>query len=126
MILARRVVKLSKILLACFLCTLAADSNAVILSRTADPTANTAAPANDVAGSGWNYEGDWGGFLGTPIAPQYFLSAAHIGQADANGHFVFQGVTYTVAGSFQDPFSDLLMWKINETFPVYAPLYTKG
>jgi hypothetical protein len=118
--------KLTFWLLAGFVCLFAADARAIILARTGDPGANITAPVDDIAGSGWNYEGNWGVYSGTPIAPQYFLSAAHIGQADANGHFVFQGVTYTVAASFQDPFSDLLMWEINETFPVYAPLYTKG
>jgi hypothetical protein len=99
-------------------------ADAIILFRTDDPTANTTAPTNDAAGSGWNYEGVWGSFLGTPIAPHFFLSAAHIGQAGSN--FVYQGVTYTLAGNFQDPFSDLNMWQVNETFPSFAPLYTKN
>jgi hypothetical protein len=100
------------------------SAHAIILFRTGDPTANTTAPTNDAAGSGWNYEGVWGGYLGTPIAPHFFLSAAHIGQAGSN--FVYQGVTYTIAGGFHDPFSDLYMWQVNETFPTFAPLYTSN
>ncbi len=102
------------------------SAEAIILARTGDPTANTTAPTDDPAGSGWNYEGQWGSFLGTPIAPHFFLSAAHIGQAGSN--FVFQNVTYTLvaAGDSQDPFSDLHLWQVNETFPTYAPMYAKN
>jgi hypothetical protein len=96
----------------------------IILYRTDDPTANTTAPTNDATGSGWNYVGVWGDFLGTPIASHFFLSAAHIGQAGSN--FVYQGVAYTLVTNFQDPFSDLNVWQVNETFPSYAPLYTRN
>lgn len=96
---------------------------AVILFDTADPTANTTAPAGNVAGSGWQYEGTWGGFLGTPIAPHFFISAAHIGQA--GGSFVFQGSTYTIARAFSLPGSDLLIWQVRESFVSFAPLYSK-
>ena len=101
----------------------AATAGAIILFRTDDPNANTTAPTNDPAGSGWNYEGQWGGYLGTPIAPHFFLSARHIGQA--GGDFVFDGVHYTLVASFPDPFSDLDLWQVVETFPTIAPLYTK-
>ena len=56
-------------------------SRAVILFRTADPAANTTAPTGGLSGSGWQFEGLWGSFLGTPIAPHFFLSAKHVGQA---------------------------------------------
>ncbi len=121
-----RKLQIGNILLAIGLCLFPLRSHGVILARTGDSMENRTPPDNDVAGSGWNYQGDWGSYSGTPIAPQYFLSASHIGQA--GGVFVYRGVTYTIAASFQDPFSDLLMWKINETFPEgsYAPLYTKN
>lgn len=99
-------------------------ARAVILFDTADPSANTTAPAGNLAGSGWQYEGTWGGLLGTPIAPHFFISAAHIGQAD--NHFTFQGSTYTIARSFTLAGSDLLIWQVNETFPSFAPLYSKS
>ena len=99
-----------------------ATADAVILFRTADPTANTTAPTNDPAGSGWNYEGQFGGFLGTPIAPHFFLSAKHIFQAGSI--FTFGGMDYTIVGHFYDPFSDFAIWKVAETFPTIAPLYT--
>jgi hypothetical protein len=96
---------------------------AVILMDTGDPSVNTTPPGGALTNSGWQYEGIWGGFLGTPIAPQFFISAAHIGQA--GGNFVFQGSTYTIVRSFALANSDLLIWQVNETFPSYAPLYTK-
>jgi hypothetical protein len=96
----------------------------VILFRTADPSANTTAPTNDPAGSGWNYEGQFGGFLGTPIAPHFFLTAKHIGQAGSV--FTFGATNYTLVTHFNDPFSDLSIWKVVETLPAIAPLYTNN
>ena len=96
---------------------------AVILMDTGDPSVNITAPGGTLTNSGWQYEGIWGGFLGTPIAPHFFISAAHIGQA--GGNFVFQSSTYTIVRSFALANSDLLLWRVNETFPSYAPLYTK-
>lgn len=114
-----------------FLCLIAAASligtpasRAVILYRTGDPGANTTAPTGDLANSGWQFEGFWGAFLGTPIAPHFFLSAAHIGQAGSV--FTFQSVNYTPVKEFVDPYTDLAIWQVAETFPTCAPLYTKS
>jgi hypothetical protein len=96
----------------------------IILFRTADPAANTTAPSNDAAASGWNYEGLFGAYLGTPIAPHFFLSAAHIGQASST--LSYGGSTYTIVTNIRDPFSDLNIWQVNEAFPSFAPLYTKN
>lgn len=96
---------------------------AVILMDTGDPSVNTTAPGGALTNSGWQYEGLWGGFLGTPIAPHFFISAAHIGQA--GGNFVFQGSPYTIVRSFALADSDLLIWQVNESFLSFAPLYTK-
>ena len=41
---------------------------------------NTTQPtAKRYLNSGWQYEGDLGPFSGTPIAPQYYITAQHIG-----------------------------------------------
>jgi len=106
------------------LCALAPMAWGVILFDTADPTANTAEPTGDLAGSGWQYEGQWGSFLGTPIAPQFFISAAHLGQQGSV--FTFQGLNYTIVRSYSLANSDLLIWQVAETFPSFAPLYTKS
>lgn len=81
------------------------------------------APWLAVAGSGWQYEGAWGGVLGTPIAPHFFVTAAHVGRAGSN--FLFQGSSYTIVQSFTLPKSDLLIWQVKETFPSFASLYWK-
>jgi len=81
-------------------------SRAVILFRTANPAANTTAPTGGLSGSGWQFEGLWGAFLGTPISPHFFfLSAKHVGQAGAS--FTFDGSPYTLVREFGDPNSDL-------------------
>ncbi len=94
-------------------------SHAVILLESADSTFHTTTPGDN---SGWQYEGQFGGFLGTPIAPFYFLSAAHVGGPST---FTFHGETYTTVASYADPTgSDLLLWQVDHPFPAYAPLFT--
>lgn len=116
---------------------LPAPSQAVILYDTGDPNANTSAPTGDYADSGWAFQGQYGSFLGTMIAPQYFITAQHIG-VSADNQFVstaaFNGgvdVTYTIdtaanggQGFWNIPGTDLRIFKINETFSSYAELYT--
>ena len=97
---------------------------AVILYRTVDPSANNAAPGLVFPHEGWDYEGSWGGFLGTAIAPHFFISAAHIGQAGWTT-FTLQNVNYTVLRGFYDPQSDLVIWQVAQTFPTFASLYPR-
>ncbi len=96
---------------------------AVLFEATGDPTYNTNAPTGSLTNSGWQYEGQWGVYLGTPIAPTFFLAAQHIGGSPGQS-FVYNGVTYTTVTNFDDPSTDLRMWQVGETFPSYAPLYT--
>lgn len=100
-----------------------ATAHGVILLNTADPQANTTEPAGALAGSGWQFEGTWGSFLGTSIAPHFFLSAAHIGRAGSV--FNFNGATYTIDRSFAVPGTDLLIWRVVETLPTFALFYLK-
>lgn len=114
----------------------AAESHGVVFYETGDPNHNTTAPNASYAGSGWQYEGLFGGFLGTMISPQLFITAQHIGAA--SGTFVstslFNGVadvTYTIdtsannsVGFWNITGTDLRIYKINETFTSYAQLYT--
>lgn len=104
----------------------ASPSFAVILYRSA--TENTTAPTGAYANSGWQYEGKFGNFLGTPVAPNWFITALHPGGV---GTFSYNGTTYnidqTYAGSgpgwINGPNSDLRLWKIQGTFPNWAPLW---
>lgn len=104
--------------------TFAAAASGVILYRTGDPTANTTAPTGALAGSGWQYEGNFGAFLGTAIAPHYFVTAKHLGAGPTQ--FFYHGVNYTISRSFADPGSDLRIFEVAETLPLYAPLYIRS
>lgn len=98
------------------------SGRAVILFGSGDPAYNATPPTGALQDSGWQYEGQWGGFLGTPIAPQYFVAAQHIGGA-VGQTFVFNGVSYTTTACWNDPDTDLRIWKVDGVFPIYAPLY---
>jgi hypothetical protein len=98
---------------------------AVIFSLTGDPTYNTSAPAGSVAAQGWSYEGQIDGYMATPIAPTFIISAKHIGST-ANQDFVFNGRTYKTISYFDCPNSDLRVLQVDQTFPYYAPLYTNS
>ena len=101
---------------------------AVILYGTdtaANPTANTTAPTGSLANSGWQYEGQFGSFLGTVIASNYFVTAKHIG-GSVGDTFRFNNVTYTTTAVFPDPSSDLQVWQVSGTFPIHAPLYASA
>jgi hypothetical protein len=99
-------------------------TRAVILLSTGDPAANTTEPTNTLAGSGWQYEGSFGWFLGTAIGPHHFITVKHIGIA--SGVFVYAGSSYTIVQSFDDPMSELRIFEVAETMPTYASLYTRG
>jgi hypothetical protein len=111
-------------LVALFLALSFSSIDAVILYRTGDPGANTTAPNTQFPHEGWDYEGSWGGFLGTAIAPHFFVSAAHIGQAGGST-FICRNVNYTVLRGFYDPQSDLVIWQVAQTFPTFASLYPR-
>jgi hypothetical protein len=102
----------------------AAAASGVILFRTGDPTANTTEPSGALAGSGWQYEGNFGAFLGTTIAPHYFVTAKHLGAGPTT--FLYHGVNYTIVQSFADPGADLRIFQVAETLPLYAPLYSRS
>ena len=93
----------------------------IILYRTGDPAANTTAPTGSLANSGWQYEGIFGEYLGTPIAPHFFITAHHLPVVDK---LVFRGADYTIVNSFADPQTDLHIYQVSQTFPAFAPLYT--
>ena len=103
----------------------AASVQAIIFKSTGDPTYNTNAPTGSLTNSGWQYEGYWGSFLGTPIAPRYFIAANHVG-GSVGDFYTLNGFTYRTVATFKDPNSDLRIWKVANTFPIYAPLYTNS
>ena len=109
---------------------------AIVFEATADPTHNTMAPTGNFANSGWQYEGMYGSYLGTMIAPQYFITAQHFGTQGSTFTYsgIFSGgadVTYHIntaangcTGYWDIAGTDLRIFKIQETFAAYAPIYT--
>src|SRR5687767_1700034 len=85
-----------------FLLIWAPYSHSVIFYDSGDPQKNTSAPTGSIASTGWHLQGKWGGFLGTPVASQFFLSAKHVGGA-VGDTFEFRGVHYTTTARFDDP-----------------------
>jgi len=105
--------------------SLAHPSHAVLFDSTGSSTHNTTAPTGTLLNSGWQYQGQWGGFLGTAISPNHFVTAKHIGGTVGNGFtFNFDSTTYTTTAKYDDPNSDLTIWRVSGTLPAYAPLYT--
>jgi hypothetical protein len=112
------------------------QSTGIVLLDTGNAAANTTAPTGIYADSGWAYQGQFGSFLGTMIGEQYFITAQHIGAQGSS--FVstaqFNGVadmTYTIdasanggVGFWNIVGTDLRVFKINESFSSWAPLYT--
>jgi hypothetical protein len=98
---------------------------AVLFKSTGDPTYNTTAPGGTLTNSGWQYQGQWGGFLGTPIAPTYFLAAKHV-SGYSGMVFNFGGSVYHIGKIISNPAADLVVCHVAETFPQYAPLYTNS
>lgn len=96
---------------------------AVILLSTGDPAQNTTEPTGLLAGSGWQFEGSFGSFLGTPIDAHHFITVQHIGVPSQT--FVYRGANYTIVQWFDDTQSDLRIYEVAETFPAYAPLYPR-
>jgi hypothetical protein len=103
-------------------------ARAVLLYSSASdpgPDRNLSAPTGDLANSGWQFQGvfDDTGALGTPIAPNYFITASHVGGA-VGDTFSLNSATYTTDAKFSDPSADLTIWHVSTPFPSYAPLYT--
>jgi PKD repeat protein len=100
-------------------------ARAILFEATGDLGYNTNAPAGSPAYIPWQYEGQWGVYLGTPIASNFFLAAQHIGGSSCEP-FILNGVTYTPVRNFDDPDTDLRIWQVAESFPtnLIAPLYT--
>jgi hypothetical protein len=96
-------------------------ARAVVLYAT--PQRNTWAPADALYNSGWQLEGRWGSFLGTPISPRHFITAGHVGGA-VGQTFTYRGKTYTTKAMYDDPNSDLRIWQVDRNFAdPYAPIY---
>lgn len=103
----------------------AGNALGVLLENTGDPEANTSAPPPPYGSEGWNTQGQFGAFSGTPIAPNLFITAKHIG-GGIGDTFILDGVHYKTMAYYPDPDSDLILWKIDGTFPSTAQLASQN
>ena len=109
--------------LALCLCWLACAprAEAVILYSKADR--NTREPHGSLVGSGWQWQGQFGAFLGTPIAKNYFITSGHVG-GEPGQQFFFNGQSYTTTAFYDDPKTDLRIWKVDgKGFDTWAPVF---
>jgi hypothetical protein len=101
----------------------ASSALAIIFYSTGDPSYNVTPPSGELVDSGWQFQGQWGAFLGTAIAPQYFLTTKHVVGSEGQD-FVFNGGCYRTTAVFDDSESDLRICRVCGTFPLFAPLFT--
>ena len=100
------------------------SARAVVFYGSGDPTHNSSAPTGTLADSGWQWQGIWGGLLGTAIAPGFFVTAAHVGGGP--GQMFYLNLTeknYVTVASYLAPNADLRIWQVAGTFPSFAPRY---
>ena len=83
----------------------------------------TSAPTGAYANSGWQWQGKWGGFLGTAISKHYFITADHFG-GGVGGNFTINGKTHRTIEVWGDPESDLRIYRVKGLFSSWAPLFT--
>ncbi len=101
----------------------ALPARGIITYGTDDPVHNTTAPTGALAGSGWQWQGPWGGLLGTAISPNHFITVAHAGGA-TGWDFILDGKHHTALSVCIAPGADLQIWKVAGTITSFAPRYT--
>lgn len=94
----------------------------MIFYATPDPAHNTTPPTGEFSDSGWQWQGNWIGFTGTAVGSHWFLTARHLGGAVGDA-FLLDGETYRTTASFDDPLTDLRLWRVCRPLPTFAPLY---
>ena len=99
--------------------TAAGRADAVIL--TGDAGRNTTAPFGSLA-TPWALESDYGNYLGTPIAADRFVTAAHFGQA-SSAIVTTDGVSHPVVNTTYLPGTDLVVRQVSVPFTSYASVY---
>jgi hypothetical protein len=102
-----------------------ARSEAVVFFSTSDPEFNTVAPGGSLTNSGWQIQGLWDLFLGTPVSSNYFISAKHVG-GTMDWNFFLHGSSYRPVARFDHPSADLTLWKVSGLFTNFARLYTSS
>lgn len=108
------------------------EAHAIMFYDSGSASYNNTAPTGAYANSGWQYEGYFGSFLGTKIAPSYFITAQHIGVNSNTFSDLVTSTTYNVdtnanggVGYYDIAGTDLRVYHITGgTFPTYATIYS--
>jgi len=123
--LSPRMALVSAMVTMAFLWALCRDASAVIIIGST--TGNTSAPSNSDLATRWNQVGNWGSYLGTPIATNFFMTAKHIGGTIGDSiTFPDDSSSYQTVARVDDPSSDLSIWQISSAFPAskVVPMYS--
>lgn len=86
---------------------------------------NTSAPADAGLADRWTQVGNFNSYLGTPIAPQFFVTAKHLGDLTGQSIVFPDSSSYMTTAVFNDPSSDLAIYQISGMFPndKIVPMY---
>ncbi len=83
---------------------------------------NLQPPTDPAVKACWDAHGSWLGATGVAIAPQWFVSAFHLG-APVGRFFDLGGKSYEVVEAAVIPQTDLSLFRIKGAFPNYVPLW---
>lgn len=112
-------------ILLLLLVALLSPCEAYALVTLGAPGRNLHRPTGALAESGWQYQGKWGGFLGTAIGPYHFLTAKHVG-GKLGDHFTLDGEDFKTVQSVPIQGCDLAVWRVDRPLPRWATLYEDG
>lgn len=102
-----------------------AAARAVIVtgSGTGNTGRNTDAPTASLANSGWDLQGAYGVYLGTPISSNWFITAAHVLPFVSDNKITLADGDHHVVQSVTIPGTDLALERVTEPFSSYASIY---
>ena len=110
----------SRCLTLAMLTTLAAGTAQAVIITNPNSGRNTSAPTGGLANSGWQWQGEYGSFLGTPIAQNWFITAQHVGSA---GQLTLNGTNHPVVQTVNISGTDLKLHRVSTPFSSWAQIY---
>ena len=106
------------ILVACLACC--QPAGAIILFTKEGRQLNP--PSDPAMRRCWDAHGSWHGVTGITIAPNWFITVAHVG-SHPGGFFELNGKSYHTAEVVAVPHTDLLLYRINGEFTNWVELW---